>query len=145
MNIKLQIPEDFYKEETRNGYTVSEKMKRVWAVELDLLAEFQRVCEKYNLTYYADSGTLIGAVRHHGYIPWDDDIDIVMKRDDFEKLVNVGAYEFQYPFFLQNSYSDKGFFRGYARLRNSETTAITKQDVLCNMNNGIFKLFYHFT
>ena len=61
----------FYKEEIRSGFLVTEKRKKVWAVELQMLEKLDEVCKKYNLTYYAYYGTLLGAVRHQGFIPWD--------------------------------------------------------------------------
>lgn len=137
MNIRIDIPKDFLNEENRTGYTVTSEMKKVWAIQLDLLAELQRVCEKYGLVYYADSGTLIGAIRHKGYIPWDDDIDIVMKRQDYDKLIAVAKDEFRHPYFLQSAHSEY-FPRGYARLRNSDSTAITKNDFDKNINQGVF-------
>ncbi len=137
MNIQIKIPEGFLNEEERIGYTVDSKMKRVWAVQLDLLHELKTVCEKYGLTYFADSGTLIGAIRHKGYIPWDDDIDIVMKRKDYEKLVAVAEKEFHHPYFLQSAHSEI-FPRGYARLRNSDSTALTRFDFGKDINHGIF-------
>jgi len=137
MNIKLDIPEAFYGEEVRNDYTVVPEMKKMWAIQLDLLTALQEVCEKHGLVYYADSGTLIGAIRHKGFIPWDDDIDIVMKRKDYDKLIDVAANEFQYPYFLQSAHSEL-FPRGYARLRNSDSTAITKNDLGRNINQGVF-------
>ena len=70
------INSDFLKEEYRNGYLITDKMKKVWAVELDLLSELDRVCKKYNIKYYAAFGTLLGAIRDKGFIPWDDDLDI---------------------------------------------------------------------
>lgn len=135
--IKINVPKEFISEEIICDHLVSEKMKKVWSVQLDLLAELERVCEKHNLTYYADSGTLIGAVRHKGYIPWDDDIDITMKRTDYDKLLAIGASEFQPPYFFQSAYSDN-FPRGYSRIRNSQTTAVTKRDAGKNINLGIF-------
>ena len=79
-NIKLKLSEDFFKEEVRNDYTVSPEMKKVWAVELDLLDQLDRVCQKYDIPWYLSGGSLLGAVRHQGYIPWDDDIDLMMYR-----------------------------------------------------------------
>lgn len=138
VELKLKVPEQFYKEEIRCGYTVSSDMKKVWAVQMDLLCELDRVCKKYGLTYYADSGTLIGAVRHAGYIPWDDDIDIVMMRKDYKRLMEVAQEEFSYPIFLQNFYSEKDYIRAHAQLRNSETTGCTLKDINTTYNKGIF-------
>lgn len=135
--VKIVVPDDFLKEEVRNDYLISEKMKKVWAVQLDLLVQFQRVCEENDLSYFAEAGTLLGAVRHKGFIPWDDDIDIVMKRDDYDKLLSIGHDAFKDPYFLQSAYSDE-FIRGFSRLRNSNTTAIGINDVRPNCNKGIF-------
>ena len=77
----------FFEEEIRCGYTVSAAMKRVWSIQLELLAVFQRVCREQGLRYFAAGGTLLGAVRHGGYIPWDDDIDLVMLRADYERFL----------------------------------------------------------
>lgn len=78
----------FYKEEIRSGFLVTEKRKKVWAVELKMLEKLDEVCKKYNLTYYAYYGTLLGAVRHQGFIPWDDDIDINMQRKDIPAFLD---------------------------------------------------------
>lgn len=129
---------NFFNDEVRCGYHVSSKMKHVWAIQLEMLRELDRVCEKYGLTYYADSGTLIGAIRHKGYIPWDDDIDLVMFREDYEKLLKVAKTEFKAPLFLQSVYSEKKYVRGLAKLRNSSTTAIYKNDLNTQFNRGIF-------
>lgn len=137
MNIKLEIPDDFYREEERCDYVINDKMKKVWAVQLDLLDQLKKICAKHNLTYYADSGTLIGAVRHRGFIPWDDDIDIVMMRKDYEKLISLASSELDAPYFLQSAHSEI-FPRGYARLRNSDTTALTAYDLGKDLNHGIF-------
>jgi len=133
----IQLPDGFLEQELRCEYLVEKPMKEVWAVQLDLLSQLQRVCKKHGLTYYADSGTLIGAVRHKGFIPWDDDIDIVMKREDYNKLIEIGSSEFADPYFLQSAHSDS-FTRGFARLRNTKTTAITAFDSDKNYNHGIF-------
>ena len=123
--IKIALPEGFLEEEVRCGYTVSVEMKKLWAVELDLLAEFDRVCRKHGLTYFVDSGTLLGAVRHKGFIPWDDDIDVAMFREDYRKLPRIAAQEFQHPYFFQTPFTDPGLVMGGSRLRNSDTTLIS--------------------
>lgn len=138
--IKLKLPEHFLDEEIRCNYTVSHKMKKVWAVELDLLNEFMRVCKKYNITYYADAGTSLGAVRHKGFIPWDDDIDVMMFRDQYQKLCKIAKKEFKHPYFFQTEDTDPGSLRGHAQLRNSLTTGILQCELAgkWGYNQGIF-------
>lgn len=140
MNINIEIPEQFYLEEDRDGYRVSSEMKRIWAVELDLLSAFDEVCRKNEITYYASGGTILGAVRHKGYIPWDDDIDLMMHREDYDKLCAIGPEAFRYPYFFQTQETDRFYFRGHAQLRNSETTGILKVEKDSNLkyNQGIF-------
>lgn len=120
-------------EEIRSDYKVTTEMKKVWAVELDLLARFLKACKKHHLRCFADAGTLLGAVRHQGFIPWDDDIDLVMFREDYDKMVNMAPKEFEEPYFFQNTYSDIDYPRGHAQFRNSDTTGI----LLCERNKGI--------
>ncbi len=83
----LSFPDDFFNDEVREDFLVPEMMKRCWAAHLKILDELQALFNKYGLLYYADFGTLLGAVRHKGIIPWDDDIDISMPRADFMKLL----------------------------------------------------------
>ena len=136
----LKIDESFFLPEERDGYLVSTEMKKVWAVELDLLDAFARVCSKHHLTWFAHAGTMLGAVRHHGFIPWDDDIDVVMPRDDYERLCALGPTEFPHPYFFQNEETDRYFARNFSRLRNSQTTAVFGRELLYKFpfNQGIF-------
>lgn len=124
--------------ETRKGYLVSEKMKKVWNIEIKLLTKLLKVCEKYNLKIWADGGTLIGAVREKGFIPWDDDIDMVMLRADYDRLLEIAPSEFQEPFFFQNAYTDKFYPRGHSQLRYNGTAAVLPGEVHCTFNQSIF-------
>ena len=135
--LKLAIPEEFYQEEVRDEYLVTAKLKKIWAVELDLFHELLRVCKKYDIKVFAFAGTLLGAVRHKGFIPWDDDVDVCLDRENYEKLLRV-SHEFQEPYFLQTALTDREFFLGYARLRNSETTGLIIGNESLNYNNGIY-------
>ena len=98
---ELNFPEEFFCDEIRNGFYVSETMKRHWAATLKVLSEIDNVCRKHNLNWYADSGTLIGTIRHKGFIPWDDDIDIAMFRDDFELFLQYAKDEFPEDYVIQ--------------------------------------------
>ena len=140
IDLKIQIPKGFLDEETRCDYLVSKEMKEIWAVELDLLAELDRICTKYNIKYFASGGTLLGAIRHQGFIPWDDDIDLAMARKDYERLCEVAPQEFVNPYFFQTEDTDPGSLRGHAQLRNSLTTGILKNEypIKKKINQGIF-------
>ncbi len=138
MLLKYTPPKEFLSTELRNGYEVPERMKSLWACQLDLLSELLRVCEKYKLRIFACGGTLIGAVRHHGFIPWDDDIDMGMLREDYDRLVSVASEEFKHPYFFQTIYSDNNYPHRHAQLRNSETAFYKKLPLSGCYNQGIF-------
>lgn len=132
------ITRDFLKEEIICGYTVTTKLKKTWAIELDLLYEFKRVCDKYGLRWFACAGTLLGAVRHGGFIPWDDDLDVCMPREDYERLIKLYFCEFKTPYFLQTPYTDKEYCYSFAKLRNSNTSFAVEAFIESTMNQGIF-------
>lgn len=84
---RLNIPDDYFADEERDGFLIPEQMKRAWAAKMQLLSWIGEICDRYGLRWWADWGTLIGAARHRGFIPWDDDIDISMPRSDFESVI----------------------------------------------------------
>jgi lipopolysaccharide cholinephosphotransferase len=91
-------------------------LKKVQQTEMEILRDFIKVCDENNLTWFGDAGSGIGAIRHKGFIPWDDDIDMMMFRDDYEKLCKVAQEEFEYPYFFQTEYTDVGSLRGHTQL-----------------------------
>lgn len=116
--IYLEHNSRFLDEEVREGHQVTEDMKKLWLVELDLLNKVIQVCDKYGITYFADAGTLLGAVRHKGFIPWDDDIDIIMPRKDYDRFLEVAKEEIRYPYYA-DIYFISGFFIKLKRLDTS--------------------------
>ena len=138
--LQVTLPPHFLEEEERCGYVVSKKMKEVWAVQLDLLNAFDKVCKKHNITYFASSGTMLGAVRHKGFIPWDDDIDVMMLRSEYEKFCRIAPDEFKHPYFFQTEKTDPTSVRRHAQLRNSMTTGIMQNELKrrYKFNQGIF-------
>ena len=125
--------------ETICGYQVSARMKRIWAMELDMVRRFVEVCEEYHLQYWMMGGTLLGAVRHKGFIPWDNDIDLAMPRADYNRLLEIGPTEFMAPMFFQTPVTDGArFFNTYVKIRNGNSTAATREEVESGMNGGIF-------
>ena len=88
---------------------------------LDMLKYIDSVCRKHNIKYWLCSGTLIGAVRHGGFIPWDDDVDIEMLKEDYKKFVRVMKNESQNDYVLQTHESDSNYFYPFAKLRDLHT------------------------
>lgn len=121
--------EDFLKEETRNGFRIEEMMKRAWATELAVLSEIDRICTKYGISYQANYGTLLGAVRHKGFVPWDDDMDISMKRGDYQHFLRVAEKELPPPMKLQSIQTKRDHNGPICTVINREMADIgTEQD-----------------
>ena len=95
-----EFVENLYTDEIRSGFLVTSHRKKLWNVQIGLIKEVARICEKHNLKYFAAYGTLIGAARHGGFIPWDDDVDLFMLRPDYEKFKQIAAKEIKYPYYL---------------------------------------------
>jgi len=124
--------------ELRCGYEIVPKQKKVWDIELDLLRMFLDVCKRHDIEVQIFAGTLLGAIRHGGFIPWDDDMDVCMDRRNFKKLLQLPHDVFPYPYFLQTPYNDQHFYTEYARFRNSDTTGIIRWNNSPDYNNGIY-------
>ncbi|MCR4607226.1 MAG: LicD family protein, partial [Oscillospiraceae bacterium] len=112
-----------------NNLMTSAGLREVHAVQLELLKELDRVCRKHQLKYMAIHGTLLGAVRHRGFVPWDDDVDVAMLRDDYERLISMADSGFSPSFFLQTVRNNFNcYYGGYCKLRRDGTAAYEPQN-----------------
>ncbi len=117
------IPFDrsFFLGEERDGYYVAPRMKCLWAAEMEVLSEINQVCINHGLRWFAWWGTLLGAARHKGYVPWDDDLDICMLRSDYNKFLHFAPSELPAGFQVLSPYTDEGWSQPFTLVRNSDT------------------------
>ncbi len=110
---------DYFKDEVRNGFYIPTAIKQAWAANLCVLFEIDRICKKYGITYFADWGSILGAVRHGGYVPWDDDLDICMKREDYNRFREVADKELPKEFAIHDFRSKEDHWLFLVRVVNS--------------------------
>ena len=96
----MQFPDSFFEDEVRDGFYVPALMKRSWAAQMEVLSDIAKVCEKHHILWFADFGTLLGAVRHGGFIPWDDDLDICMLRDGWLRFREIAGRELPEGYYI---------------------------------------------
>ena len=120
-------------------YLTNEELMRVQRTELELLIEFDRICRKHGIIYSLDGGTLLGAVRHGGFIPWDDDADVIMNRIEYEKLIKILDKELDIEkFYFQDINRTPGYRWGYAKLRRKGSKFIRTNQYHLPYEQGIF-------
>lgn len=117
----------------------NDQLKHLQRVELEMLIEIDRICRKYDIRYSLDGGTLLGAVRHKGFIPWDDDIDVIMLRSEYEKFFSACKKELDTSrFFLQEYRTDKYYLFGYEKIRRKDTVFKRIGQEHLKQHGGIF-------
>lgn len=115
----IQFEESFFEEEVRDGFCIKRMMKRAWAAQMEVLMQIDEVCRRNGIRYFANWGTLLGAVRHGGFVPWDDDIDILMLREDYQRFCNVAVSQLPDGYDVVNARRDKTYDNLIARVVNS--------------------------
>lgn len=107
--------------------------------ELEMLIEVDRICRKYNIKYSLDGGTLLGAIRHNGFIPWDDDADVVMLREEYNKFYDACQNELDHKrFFLQEFRTDPKYRWGYSKMRRNGTVFLREGQEHIKCHTGVF-------
>ncbi len=115
----LSFPPEFFRDEVREGFYIATMMKRYWAAQLKVLSHIARICKAHGIRWFADCGSLIGAVRHEGYIPWDDDLDICMLRSDWLRFFEIAAKELPAEYEVLTIKSQKEYAQIIGRIVNS--------------------------
>ncbi|MCR5301108.1 MAG: LicD family protein [Lachnospiraceae bacterium] len=108
--------DEFYEDEVIEGFYVPAMLKAAWGAQMDVFNETDRICRRHNIPYYADWGTLLAAIRHNGYIPWDDDLDISMRRKDYERFLKYAEEELPRGFKVMNYRNHPGHHFFVARI-----------------------------
>lgn len=120
----INFPEKFFEEEVREDFTIDVTMKSFWAAEMEVLREVSEVCERHGLQWYCAYGTLLGAVRHQGFIPWDDDVDIWMLREDYNKFLEVADKELPEGYVVQSPLVEEGYTEYHSIVLNATSLSI---------------------
>lgn len=119
----MHFPKEFFEEEVRWDFTVSPMMKRAWAAALEVLEIVLDICDRHRLKCFASDGTLLGAVRHRGFIPWDDDIDMALTRPDYDALTRCLPDELPAGFAVAGMYTDDARLQKAAHIPNLRVIA----------------------
>ena len=107
-------------------------IKKEWNAKiLDILKALTRICEDHGLTFYCCAGTAIGAVRHHGIIPWDDDIDVIMPRPDYDRLLEIAKKEDFGKYELVTPYDNEAYPLYFSKLSDKTTTLVEERERPC--------------
>lgn len=115
------------------------QLRQMQLIQLEMLVEVDRICRKNEIKYSLDGGTLLGAVRHKGFIPWDDDIDVIMVRNEYERFFKACKNDLDSErFFLQDYRTDPNYRLGYARIRRNGTVYLRSGHEHMNYRTGVF-------
>lgn len=113
------------------------KLRKLQKEELKILDEIVRICDKHQIDYFLVGGTCLGALRHKGFIPWDDDIDIAMAREDYEKFIEIAIKEIDNKYFVQCNLTDPNYYLGFIKIRKNNTSFV-QENFDTDFHQGFF-------
>lgn len=120
-------------------HLTDEQLKQLRQIQLDMLLEVKRICGKHDIKYSLIGGTLLGAIRHKGYIPWDDDADIGMLREDYEKFRVVCEFELSMEkYYFQDDRNTEEYRWGYGKLRRKNTLFLRENQEHLKFGQEVF-------
>lgn len=119
--------------------SIRDVQQKLWETEMEILDVIHGICKKNNLRYSLAFGSLLGAIRHGGFIPWDDDIDIMMPREDYEKLISIWCSEAPEGYILQNKDTHSDYSQNFTKIKKDHTTFLESEfGKTANYHKGIF-------
>ena len=113
-------------------------MNKIQEYQFEIAKEFDRICRKHKINYSLDGGSLLGAIRHKGFIPWDDDLDIIMYRKDYEKFLKIAEAELDKRYFLQNTNTDSYYGNIFSKIRLNNSKYIEQVSKNVKAHDGIY-------
>ena len=123
----MKFTNDYFKDEIREGFYIPGMVKKSWATQIDVMQAVAKVCEKHDIKWFAAYGTLLGAIRHHGYIPWDDDLDICMLQDDYLRFIEIAPRELGGGHEVLNLYTNEEYDNFLTRIVNQHVINTEKE------------------
>lgn len=125
-----------YSDKAKKGHTSN--IKKLQQTQLEILKELDRICKANNINYQLFAGTLLGAVRHRGFIPWDDDVDVCLLRKDYDRLLKILEKDLDKKYFLQNYQTDESSILQFSKIRKNHTRFVSGSYTDTSMHEGIF-------